>query len=241
MDYRERLYDAEEDLRVSMEGRIQRVWTSLPGIVTKVNLAQQTVEVQPAIQATQSFPNGTSKHVTMPLVPDVPIMFPSGGGYTLTFPVKVGDHCLLHFASRNIDGWWDSGKVSPPMDRRMHDLSDAFATIGPRHRQGVPANISSSTTTLRSDDGTLVIEMDHTNGAINMTTPTTVNIVSPAVTISASDHVTIDTPMLHVTGGIGGGADIAVAGDVINGDSTHLRTHRHPETGGVTNAPIPGS
>ena len=127
MDYRERFNDPEEQLRVSLEGHQAKMWTAMPGIITKVNLANQTVSVQPAIQGSLASQDGTVKNVTMPICPDVPILFPSGGGYTLTFPVKVGDHCLLHVASRCIDGWWDTGKVLPAMDKRMHDLSDCFA------------------------------------------------------------------------------------------------------------------
>jgi phage baseplate assembly protein gpV len=252
MDFRERFYDAEEVQRVAMDGRLSRVWTAMPGIITKVNLAHQTVEVQPAIQAQQSYPDGTSKHVTLPIVPDVPIMFPSGGGYTLTFPVAVGDHCLLHFASRCIDGWWDTGKVQPAMDKRMHDLSDAFATVGPRHRQGVPGNISSKTTTLRTDDGTLVIEMDQTNGAINISTPTTVNlttksanITTESATVTASDHMTIDTPHLNVTGSINSAGNIITDGDVITRiNNVALSTHEHGGVmpgGGNTASPVPGT
>lgn len=253
MDYRERLFDAEENQRVSLDGRQATMWTALPGIITKVNLAHQTVEVQPAVQGTLAHPNGTVKNIQMPVIPDVPILFPSGGGYTLTFPIKVGDHCLLHFASRCIDGWWDTGKVLPPMDKRMHDLSDAFATIGPRHRQGVPGNISGTTTTLRTDDGTIVIEMDQPNGQVNINTPQAVNIVTrtatitaaESVTVTALDHMTIDTPHLHVTGSIDSAGSISTNGDVITRiNNIALSTHEHGGVmpgGGNTASPVPGT
>ena len=48
----------------------------------------------------------------------------------LTFPVKPGDECLLVFNERCIDGWWQSGGSSEPLDYRQHDLSDAVAIMG---------------------------------------------------------------------------------------------------------------
>jgi hypothetical protein len=60
----------------------------------------------------------------------VPVHFPSGGGYGLTFPIKSGDHCLLMFSERCIDNWFVNGGTAPPDDFRQHDLSDAFALVG---------------------------------------------------------------------------------------------------------------
>jgi len=202
MDFRERFYDQEETMRTSMDGRLANLWTTMPGIVTKVNLKQQTVEVQPAIQGSHAEPNGVVKYVNMPVVPDVPIMFPSGGGFTLTFPVKPGDHVLLHFASRCIDGWWDSGKVAPPMDKRMHDLSDAFATVGPRPKGNVPAEIHGDNPTLRSDDGKLVLELDGKNGKINIVANEGITLTAKTVNITASEKVHMETQLLEVSGEI---------------------------------------
>lgn len=190
MDYRERLHDPVEELHVAMDSRVSRIWTALPGIITKVDHTKMIVEVQPAIQARQALPNGAVNLVSLPVVPDVPIIFPSGGGYTLTFPVKAGDHCLLHFASRNIDGWYRDGTVSAPLDNRMHDLSDAFATVGPRSQAGLVENVSTTTTQLRSDDGTITIELDSTTGQINMKSPI---------------KIVLDTPALEVTGSVTAG------------------------------------
>ena len=69
----------------------------------------------------------------------MPVVFPGGGGFALTFPVAAGDECLVVFASRCIDAWWQSGGVGEPMEPRMHDLSDGFALIGVRSQ---PAHVS---------------------------------------------------------------------------------------------------
>jgi hypothetical protein len=84
---------------------------------------------------------------------DVPVIFPRGGGCTLTFPVKAGDECLLIFADRCIDFWWQNGGVQKPVDLRMHDLSDAFAIVGPQSQAHKISGISTSAAQLRTDDG----------------------------------------------------------------------------------------
>ncbi len=189
MDYRERFSDDEETLRIALDGSRSRIWTSLPGKITKVNLpGAMTVEVQPLIQARQSYPDGTVKLVNLPIIPDVPIKFPGGGGYLLTFPVKVGDECVLHFASRCIDGWHSSGRVSAPLDARMHDLSDAFADVGVRSTPTSLPDVHTKNVQLRSDDGQLVLDLDHDHGQITMTAPTKIVLNTPVVEVSGDMH-----------------------------------------------------
>lgn len=208
MDYRERVSDFDEALRVALDGRQASIWTALPGTVTKVDLVKMVVEVQPTIQAKQAFPDGTVKLVNLPLIPDVPIMFPNGGGYTLTFPVKAGDSCLLHFACRSIDNWWQSGQVSPPLYNQIHDLSDAFATIGPRHQAALVESVHPDNVHLRSDDGLQVIELDRAGGNVNVKANTTVHVTAPNTIITGNLHVTGE-----VIAGFGGG------------DQVNLQTH----------------
>lgn len=108
-------------MRVSMHGIIQ---SFDPDAVTAV--------VQPAIKGAEKDESGARVSVNLPLLVDVPVVFPRGGGCTLTFPVKHGDECLVIFADRCIDFWWQSGGIQEPVDERMHDLSDAFCIVGPQ-------------------------------------------------------------------------------------------------------------
>lgn len=85
-----------------------------------------------------------------PLV-DVPVVFPRGGGCTLTFPVKEGDECLVIFSDRCIDFWWQSGGVQERVYTRCHDLSDAFAIVGPQSQAQKISGISARAVELRSD------------------------------------------------------------------------------------------
>src|SRR5260364_511 len=140
MDLRERFEDAQEALRAAIHGALINVWTALPGIVQSFDAHALTVTVRPAIQGVvrrldRETATVRTEAVELPLLGDVPVFFPRGGGCTLTFPVQKGDECVVVFASRCIDGWWQSGGVQRPMEPRRHDLSDGFAFIGPFSQQ----------------------------------------------------------------------------------------------------------
>ena len=65
-----------------------------------------------------------------PLLQQVPFVVLGGGNGRLTFPIKVGDNCLLLFCDYEIDRWWDTGEALPATYDRRHNISDAFALIG---------------------------------------------------------------------------------------------------------------
>lgn len=158
-DKREYYDDAEESQRMAQEGYAAGLWTAMPGIITEVNLGAQTCSVQPAIQGNQELKDGTTQPINMPLLVDVPIVFPRAGGFAVTFPVKPGDECLVVFASRCIDAWWQSGGVQRPIESRMHDLSDGFAILGPTSQPRKLANVQTDGVELRTDSRDTFIKL----------------------------------------------------------------------------------
>lgn len=50
----------------------------------------------------------------------------------ITFPISVGDDCVLLFSDREIESWFINGDAQPVNHQRMHDLTDAFAIFGIR-------------------------------------------------------------------------------------------------------------
>ncbi len=235
MDRRERFDDPEETTRMALDGAAAQLWVALPAIVESVDFAKMTLSAQPALTGSQNSPDGSTSAVNMPLLVDVPIVFQGGGGYTITMPIAKGDECLIVFADRCIDAWWQSGGVQAPMEARMHDLSDGFAFIGPRSQPKVVPNINTSKVQIRSDDGTVFVEIDKT-GKVNITAPTSVTVTSPITTFTGNIKVngtaTIDGAST-LTGAVSAGSTITASGDVV-GAGKSLSTHVH---GGVT----PGS
>lgn len=160
MDPRERFNDTEEAFRTAVGGLLAGLWTALPCIVVNVNFAAMTVTLQPTIMAQQRNEVGATVNVKLPVLVDVPIVYQGGGGYVATFPIAAGDEALAIFASRCIDSWWQSGGIQTQAELRMHDLSDAFAIIGPRSQPHVITGINPAAAQLRKNDGSSFVEVN---------------------------------------------------------------------------------
>ena len=262
MDRRERTDDPIEATRAALDGRQAEIWTALPGIVEGFDPVAMTVSVQPAVQGSVQDERGEAQNVNLPLLVDVPVIFPCGGGFTLTHPIKGGDECLVIFSSRCMDGWWQGGEVSPPPDARMHDLSDGIAIVGPRSQAGkLNPPVDADNVQLRTDDGKAHVTMmpDYTIKAENPTAKVT---LSPdgKVTAEADAEVRLRAPLIALEGntitigGLRGGAAAAtLKGDIVQ-DGSHTSTgdqvaggvsqitHPHSNAGGSGNSgpPIAG-
>jgi hypothetical protein len=102
------------------------VHTCMPGQIQKYDSATAKAEVLPLLNRT--FYSGDV--VTMPVVTNVPVIWPRTSQGSITFPLQKGDAVLLLFAERSIDEWLSNGKQSTPADGRAFDLSDAIAIPG---------------------------------------------------------------------------------------------------------------
>ena len=211
----QRFDDAEAVYRTAVASALASVWTSLPGIIQVYDATTQTATVQPAVQGVVTAPDGSTSLVSLPVVTDVPVQFPSGGGFALTFPVAAGDECLLVFASRGIDAWHALGGVQQPTGSRKHALSDAFAMLGFRSLPHALGAVSTTAVQLRNTAGTAMVEIQP-SGHIRALAPAGLEVVGN-MTVSG----TITTP-----------ADV-VAGTV----SLKLHQHSGVQTGGGTSGP----
>jgi hypothetical protein len=121
-----------EVLRAAMDKVSEGISVALPGKIEKYDAAKQVADVKPLVKIPVVFDDGTEGLDTLPVIPSVPIVFPRGGGYYISFPLAKGDNVLLVFADRAIDSFvGSSGSVDvDPEHLRMHDLTDAVAIPG---------------------------------------------------------------------------------------------------------------
>lgn len=175
MDSRERFAETQTALHSALAHLQTHMWTALPGQIESYDSDANTVEVQPTVQGLITHSDGNTHPVDLPVLPDVPVYFPRGGGVTFTFPIQKGDECLVIFSSRCIDGWWQSGGSQLAPEFRMHDLSDGFALIGPMSQPNRISGISTSTAQIRSDDGKAYIELDPSSHKVTVNTPANVD------------------------------------------------------------------
>jgi phage baseplate assembly protein gpV len=238
-DPRQRHADLLETMQTQQDGRQTQLHTAMPGVITKYDATKMTVEVQPSIQSMQTMPDGTYKPLTITVLKDVPVMNHGGGGHGISFPIAAGDGCLLVFAERSIDNWYQHGGTQKPFDWRMHDMADAIALVGLRSQPAVPGRaknttaVSAKTVQLRSDDGQMIIELDPAGPTINIAAAKDVNVSGVHwVVLSAKDTVFLQAPNaidltaptttihgdLHVTGEVTG---------MFGGSSVTLTKHTH--------------
>jgi hypothetical protein len=69
----------------------------------------------------------------LPVIPNVPILFPRGGGTSITWPLAAGDHVQLIFQTLSPQTFRETGEVSDAEDVRMHCLGNAYAIPGLGH------------------------------------------------------------------------------------------------------------
>lgn len=248
MDRRERAPDLYTALKAALEGWQAKLWTALPAQIVSFDAVAMTCQAQPTVQALMLDAKGAESWVTMPLVVDVPVLFPGSGGFTLTFPVAAGDEVLLIFSSRCIDAWWQSGGIQQQAEFRMHDLSDGFAILGNRSQPRVIPGLSTTAVQLRNDAGDAYIQIKP-NKDVDVVTPTAVHVTAATLTATLSSSATIHAPTITLDGNVicTGNLDVngvatasAVVGTVdvsAGGKNMLAHTHTGVQTGSGTSGP----
>jgi hypothetical protein len=148
--------------------------------------------------------------IELPSLVDVPVQWPSGGGYSFTFPLDVGDTGLCFFASASIATWTATGAVrSDPEGRRQGHPTDAVFIPGLRPLTSPPANAVRSVA-----DDTLRLGVDaddSTPGRIIIDQAGKVVVDSPDIRAgsdAATDFVSLSSLVAFNLNGIKAALDI---------------------------------
>lgn len=257
MDPRERHEDGQEATKVAIERKLGRVWTSMP-VIVHADSEGHTVNLQPAIKGWNQADDGTMTAVQMTTLGKAVVNYTSGGGFTITHPIKEKDEGIAMFAARCLDGWFKDGGVQAEPYRRRHHLSDSMYIPGirstPRKLGGSGPNADGSPLTpfqeglnmmegrtskppstnsvqIRSDDGQYFIELGP-DGAVN--------IICKNCTVTATEKVTIHCKELDIKASdkveidspkVHLTGDLDVDGEV-TGKNVRLSTHRHTQVQG---------
>lgn len=113
-------------IRSAVLYQLSNIHVALPGSIISYDYEKQKASIQPLLNKVWSYGEPTP----MPILENVPVVFPRAGGASLTFPVVQGDTCLLVFIERSIDLWKTNGGQVSPDDPRKFDLSDGVAIMG---------------------------------------------------------------------------------------------------------------
>lgn len=128
-----------ELLREVIDSRLTELYTSIPARIVKYDATTQTADCEIVILRAETAESGATVHETYPVIPNVPVGWMSGGGYSLQFPLNKGDGVWLMFSMAATANWRETGEVSPPGDRDLHDISYPIAIPCARHNgQALP-------------------------------------------------------------------------------------------------------
>jgi hypothetical protein len=232
--------------------QFKKLHTCLPGIIQSYNQSTKRAQVLPAIERT--FTNGDSQ--ALPILVDVPVIFPSGGGFTVTMPMKKGDGVLILFSQRGITNFKKSFSQSLPDKDSLLSLKDAIAIAGFGAINITPS--SSSGATVQSEDGqnAVIVEdgkVEVKKGINTLTIDDTqmqTNINGATLTLNATSLISSVPVFAPSYSGLSGSSANMVSGIDMNSQNidnageinttlgVNLSTHVHPgDSGGTTGLP----
>lgn len=142
----------DEVISWALDTRLGQMFFALPGIIRSYNPSEQLANIQPLIKHNVPRADGGEFVQDVPLLQDVPVIFPRGGTYFISFPLKVGDKVLLVFCDRNIDQYIRKTNVSDavvdPFDLDISGLNGAVALPGFYRLQNALASSDASPSNL---------------------------------------------------------------------------------------------
>lgn len=139
-------------IRAALRAAAADLRVALPARVERVNLAQGRLDAKPLLKDLVEA-GAQARALALPVITNVPIVWPGAGGFRLTFPLAPGDTVLLVFSDRALDGWLERGGEVDPEDPRQHALSDAVAIPGLRPFSDPWTGAASDGATMGRDGG----------------------------------------------------------------------------------------
>jgi hypothetical protein len=103
---------------------------ALPGRIKSYDASKQRAEIELQTRRPVSDGNGGFVHEVLAVLPNVPIMFNSGGGYFQSFPMQKGDPVEVVFQDVPIGAWLQKGQPTESGDVRLHHIGNAVAYPG---------------------------------------------------------------------------------------------------------------
>lgn len=114
-------------LQENFEYLMTNVHTAFPGVVVKYDADKRRADIQPSLR--RRLPSG--EYAELPVIPDVPVLFPGTRQYTVCFPLEKDDEVLCVCMERSTDAWRDAGGADiEDADPRRFSLMDCAAIPG---------------------------------------------------------------------------------------------------------------
>lgn len=241
--------DMEEYVGDKINHYMKNIYTALPAIITKVDLANQKIDAKPAVNYLYKDFSSTE----FPIFTNIPLIFPASKSSSLTFPVSIGDTVLLVFSKKGITKFKlsDGNKPVTPNDFREFDKRDAVAipglfpfktAVNKGSNRSLPHNANDLVLAHnlgKAGEAEIRIKPD---GEIILNTPVKVTVNAPESEFNSNMTINGTTTLNGVTqvnSTLGATGTITSDTDVVAGAiSLSSHTHSHGDPAGVTSPPI---
>jgi len=165
------------------EQMMKNIYVAIPGIIETYNPMTKRCRVKPAINIRLT--NGDTDAPSS--IINVPVVWPSGGGFSLLSPLPAGSPVSIHFSQRGITKFKETFSQEDP-GNGMFDKEDAYVIPGYGALSVTPATATGMS--MQSEDGTNYIYVE--NGAIKINSTGPINAISSAsITIESPDNKVI--------------------------------------------------
>ena len=133
--------------------------TCRPGIIESYDPETKRARVRAGLRMvlTGAEPGEDGEAMEPAVSINVPVLFPFGGGHTMTFPLAQGDPVMLFFSERGLTEFKTTYALATPDKTHFFSEADAVAFAGFGALQITPA--SSVGATLQTEDGTTFVEI----------------------------------------------------------------------------------
>ena len=113
-------------LRFAIRQSLKDVYTCMPGVVQQYDPHTRRAVVRGALRIVTT----DGREIERVAIRNVPVVFPSGGGFALTFPLRPGDPVLLVYSQRGLSEFKRTLDVSAPDVDGFFSEKDAIAIPG---------------------------------------------------------------------------------------------------------------
>lgn len=104
--------------------------TNIPAKVVSYDASTNTLTAKPVTKVPYLDSQGEAEYDELPAIPNVPVMWPRGGGKIVRMNLEAGDFVWLSFSEAALSEWRTTGQLSEPADARRFSIGYPYAIPG---------------------------------------------------------------------------------------------------------------
>ena len=170
---------------------LKRIWVSIPGVIESYDVNTKRCRVRPAINLVLTDGTETEQAAVI----NVPVLWPSGGGFALLCPLPEGTPVEIKFSQRGLAAFKETFSQESP-GNGIFAKEDAHVIPGYGSLTVSPA--TSKGISMQAETGSDYIFIND-SGEVEIVATKSVKVISPDVSVDASASASIETASATIT------------------------------------------